>query len=104
MRISKILYVLIAIGLFSSCGIERMATKYSTVKFTTTPPILQAHAGKVTLSLDANFPEKNFAKNYLKNLLLVDDLLYANLRMLHNSNFHHIKNQLIDSSKVIKKM
>lgn len=62
MRISKILYVLIAIVLFSSCGIERMATKYSTVKFTTTPPILQAHAGKVTLSLDANFPEKYFAK------------------------------------------
>jgi tetratricopeptide (TPR) repeat protein len=39
-----------------------MATKYDTVNFTTSPPVLQAHGGKVSLNLDANFPAKYFAK------------------------------------------
>ena len=39
-----------------------MANKYNTVDFTTSPPILEAHGGKVTLSLDATFAEKYFAK------------------------------------------
>ena len=46
----------------SGCGLEKMANKYKTVNFTTTPATLQTHAGKVVLSLDATLPEKYFAK------------------------------------------
>jgi hypothetical protein len=46
----------------SGCGLDKMANKYETVSITTTPPTLQAHGGKVALSLDATFAEKYFAK------------------------------------------
>lgn len=46
----------------SSCGLEQMATKYKTVSFITTPPVLEAHGGEVALSLNATFPAKYFAK------------------------------------------
>lgn len=46
----------------TGCGIDKMASKYETVTFTTIPPTLQAHGGKVALSLDGSFPEKYFAK------------------------------------------
>lgn len=62
MKTFKFSYILTAIIFFSSCGIDQMATKYDTVNFTTTPPVLQAHGGKVSLNLDANFPAKYFAK------------------------------------------
>jgi len=62
MGTSKIFYILIAAAIMSGCGLNKMASKYETVSFTTTPPTLQAHAGKIALSLDANFPEKYFAK------------------------------------------
>jgi tetratricopeptide (TPR) repeat protein len=52
-----------ALALMSSCGLNKMADKYETVSFTTSPPTLQAHAGKVALSLNATFGEKYFAKN-----------------------------------------
>ena len=62
MGISKNFYILIAVVLMSSCGLENMASKYNTVGFTATPPTLEAHAGKVALSLDAIFAERYFAK------------------------------------------
>jgi hypothetical protein len=62
MGTSKIFYVVIAAAIISGCGLENMASKYNTIKFTTTPPTLQAHGGKVALSLDAAFAEKYFAK------------------------------------------
>ena len=62
MGMSKIFYSLAIIVIISGCGLDRMASKYDTVGFTTTPPILQAHGGEVTLSLDAAFAEKYFAK------------------------------------------
>jgi tetratricopeptide (TPR) repeat protein len=62
MGIPKIFYVLVLATLISGCGIEQMASKYETVNFTTTPSTLQAHGGKVALSLDASFPEKYFVK------------------------------------------
>jgi outer membrane protein OmpA-like peptidoglycan-associated protein len=63
MGTSKIFYILMALALMSSCGLNKMADKYETVSFTTSPPTLQAHAGKVALSLNATFGEKYFAKN-----------------------------------------
>ena len=63
MRMSKLFYMILAVALISSCGLENMAKKYETVSFTTTPPTLQAHGGKITLSLDATFAEKYFAKD-----------------------------------------
>ena len=62
MGMSKLFYVILAAALMSGCGIDKMASKYETVSFTTTPPTLQAHGGKVALSLDATFAEKYFAK------------------------------------------
>lgn len=62
MGISKLIYIIAAAALISSCGLNKMANKYETVSFTTTPPTLQVHGGKVALSLDATFAEKYFAK------------------------------------------
>jgi hypothetical protein len=62
MGMSKLFYIIIAAALLSGCGLDKMANKYETVSFTTTPPTLQAHGGKVALSLDATFAEKYFAK------------------------------------------
>jgi len=53
-----------------------MASKYETVNFTTTPPTLQAHGGKVALSLDASFAEKYFAKKATADFTPV--LMYVN--------------------------
>ena len=62
MGTSKIFYILIAAALMSGCGLEKMAKKYEAVSLTTTPPTLQAHGGKVALSLEATFPNNYFAK------------------------------------------
>ena len=62
MGMSKLFYIILAAALISGCGLDKMANKYETVSFTTTPPTLQAHGGKVALSLDATFAEKYFAK------------------------------------------
>lgn len=62
MGISRLFYILLAAALISSCGLDKMANEYKTVSFTTTPPTLQAHGGKVALSLNASFAEKYFAK------------------------------------------
>ncbi|OUV70038.1 MAG: hypothetical protein CBC83_09550 [Flavobacteriales bacterium TMED123] len=40
-----------------------MTSKYDTVLYTVTPPILQVHGGKVALQIDGNIPEKYFHKN-----------------------------------------
>jgi hypothetical protein len=62
MGMSKLFYIIAAAALMSGCGLDKMANKYETVSITTTPPTLQAHGGKVALSLDATFAEKYFAK------------------------------------------
>lgn len=62
MGMSKLFYIIAAAVLISGCGIDKMANKYETVSFATTPPTLQAHGGKVALSLEATFAEKYFAK------------------------------------------
>ena len=62
MGMSKIFYTLFAVTILSSCGLEKMASKYNTVDFTATPTILETHGGKVALSLEASFPEKYFSK------------------------------------------
>jgi hypothetical protein len=62
MGMSKLFYIILAAALISGCGLDKMANKYETVSFTTTPPTLQAHGGKVGLSLDATFAEKYFVK------------------------------------------
>ena len=59
---ANIFFILAAAVIMTGCGLEKMANKYKTVSFTTTPATLQTHAGKVVLSLDATLPEKYFAK------------------------------------------
>ncbi len=76
MGVSRIFYIIVIAAIISSCGIDQMASKYETVNFTTTPPILQAHGGKVVLSLDALFAEKYFAKKATVDFTPV--LIYTN--------------------------
>ena len=40
-----------------------MSSKFETVSVNVMPPTLQVHAGKVGVTIDANFPEKYFAKS-----------------------------------------
>ena len=62
--------------MFSGCGLDQMASKYETVNFLTSPSTLQTHGGKVTLSLDASFAEKYFAKQVTVDFTPV--LVYPN--------------------------
>ena len=62
MGISKIFYILVLTAVISGCGLNKMADKYETVSYTVTPSTLQTHGGKVSLTLDATFAEKYFAK------------------------------------------
>ena len=76
MGISKIFYILILVTAMSSCGLNNMASKYETVSYTVTPSALQTHAGNVSLTLDATFAEKYFAKKATVDFTPV--LVYAN--------------------------
>ncbi|MEE2700285.1 MAG: hypothetical protein VYD71_02850 [Bacteroidota bacterium] len=59
----KIFSILFLAFLISGCGLTKMTSKYNTVLYTVTPPILQVHGGKVALQIDGNIPEKYFHKN-----------------------------------------
>jgi len=63
MKITKFFSLLVVITFLTSCGLSNMSSKYETVAITVTPPTLQAHAGKVGVTIDASFPEKYFAKS-----------------------------------------
>jgi tetratricopeptide (TPR) repeat protein len=76
MGISKIFYILVVAAVMSGCGLNKMANKYETVSFTTTPQTLQAHGGNVSLTLDANFAENYFAKKATVDFTPV--LVYSN--------------------------
>jgi tetratricopeptide (TPR) repeat protein len=76
MEISKIFYLLGLTTLLSSCGLDIMANKYKTVNYNVTPSTLEAHGGNVSLTLDATFAEKYFAKKATVDFTPV--LVYAN--------------------------
>ena len=76
MGISKIFYVLALAVAMSSCGLDIMANKYKTVSYNVTPSTLEAHGGNVSLTLDATFAEKYFAKKATVDFTPV--LVYAN--------------------------
>ena len=61
--IYKIFSIVFLAFLISGCGLTKMTSKYDTVLYTVTPPILQVHGGKVALQIDGNIPEKYFHKN-----------------------------------------
>lgn len=63
MKISKIAYLLVTVIILSGCGLSNMASKYENVTYKVKPSILEVHGGKITLNLDASFPQKYFAKN-----------------------------------------
>ena len=63
MKISKLITSIIIISFLSSCGLSNMSSKFETVSVNVMPPTLQVHAGKVGVTIDANFPEKYFAKS-----------------------------------------
>jgi hypothetical protein len=61
--ISKTISILFFGVLISGCGLTKMTSKYDTVVYTITPPILQVHGGKVAVKIDGNIPAKYFDKN-----------------------------------------
>ena len=63
MSISKISIIASFLFFLSSCGLSTMSSKYETINVNVTPSTLQVHGDKVELTIDANFPEKYFAKN-----------------------------------------
>jgi len=76
MGISKIFYILVLATLMSGCGLNKMVKKYETVSYTVTPSTLQTHGGNVSLTLDATFAEKYFAKKATVDFTPV--LVYSN--------------------------
>ena len=62
MGISKMFYVLVLATVMSSCGLNKMLSKYETVSYTVTPSPLETHGGKITLNLNGAFTENYFAK------------------------------------------
>ena len=76
MGTSKIFYFIMISAIMTSCGLENMASKYNTVNFTTKPSILEAHGGKIALSLEADFAEKYFSKQATVDFTPV--LIYQN--------------------------
>ena len=76
MGISKIFCLLGLTTLLSSCGLDIMANKYKTVNYNVTPSTLETHGGNVSLTLDATFAEKYFAKKATVDFTPV--LVYAN--------------------------
>lgn len=61
--LTKAFFILFLGILISGCGLTKMTSKYDTVVYTVTPPILQVHGGKVALQIDGNIPAKYFHKN-----------------------------------------
>jgi len=59
----KAISILFFGALISGCGLTKMTSKYDTVSYTVTPPILQVHGGKIAVKIDGNIPEKYFHKN-----------------------------------------
>jgi tetratricopeptide (TPR) repeat protein len=76
MRISRIFYVLVFAILISSCGIDKMASKYETVDYTVAPSPLETHGGEIALNLDGVFATNYFAKKATVTLTPV--LVYPN--------------------------
>ena len=61
--ITKAISILFFGVLISGCGLTKMTSKYDTVVYTVTPPILQVHGGKVAVKIDGTIPAKYFHKN-----------------------------------------
>ena len=76
MGISRIFCILVLAISLSSCGLDIMANKYKTVSYNVTPKTLETHGGNISLTLDATFTEKYFAKKATVDLTPV--LVHAN--------------------------
>ena len=50
--LTKAFSILLFGVLISGCGLTQMTSKYDTVVYTVTPPILQVHGGKVAVKID----------------------------------------------------
>lgn len=74
---SKNLWVIIAIILLSSCtNLQKMKKNAGLIQFTTTPAMLETHAGKTDVAINLNFPKKYFIKT--ATITATPVLTYAN--------------------------
>jgi len=68
--------VVIATAVLSGCGLKKMIKKYETVKYEVTPPVLETHGEKISVTVKGNIPEKYFHKRATVEFAPV--LKYAN--------------------------
>lgn len=61
-KINPILFFVVLAVMLSGCGLKKMAKKYDTVKYETTPTVLETHGGVVKVEVKGTFPAKYFAK------------------------------------------
>ncbi|MEI6124361.1 MAG: hypothetical protein WCQ95_12125 [Bacteroidota bacterium] len=54
--------VLLAVVMFTGCGLGKMIKKYPTVKYTVTPEVLETHGGKISVTVNGTIPAKYFNK------------------------------------------
>ena len=54
--------LVLAVVLFTGCGLSKMIKKYPTVKYTVTPEVLETHGGKISVTINGTFPAKYFDK------------------------------------------
>ncbi len=54
--------LLLSVLFFTGCGLGKMIKKYPTVKYTVTPQVLEAHGGKISVSVNGTIPAKYFNK------------------------------------------
>ncbi len=53
---------LLAVVMFTGCGLGKMIKKYPTVKYTVTPQVLETHGGKIAVAVTGTIPAKYFNK------------------------------------------
>ncbi len=61
-RINLFVSLALAVVMASCAGLDKMKQKAEAVKYTVTPDVLEAHAGKVDVEVKVQIPEKFFDK------------------------------------------
>lgn len=54
--------MILAVVMFSGCGLNKMIKKYPTVKYSVTPEVLETNGGKISVAINGTIPPKYFNK------------------------------------------
>ncbi|MCK9612387.1 MAG: tetratricopeptide repeat protein [Bacteroidales bacterium] len=61
-NIKVIAALVLAVVMFTGCGLNKMIKKYPTVNYTVTPEVLESHGGKISVGVNGTIPPKYFNK------------------------------------------